>query len=448
MSRDKRLVVGGLIAYNEGNVENCYVKTEIKGVKKADLIGEQKGCEENTAYEFSIRDNTIRGKKGEYEAELEVDKIQLDESEFIRIDSVETYLKVVEKINDEKTKDNLKTYIITSNLDFNKKEIPMIGTEKHPFMGKLICIEDGLQIMNFVIDSNDTSIGLIKYAKNAYFYGINLLNGYIEGENTVGSLLGTAENCTVENCVVNATFIIGRENVGGLIGKNLGYIEDNLKSIYNCKLNYCTIKIKRRAAIIWWLLGLLLLAGLTVGITITLLITGGKPDKDPGAQMYPGIGIEQNQKPIPGDTNIGQGGRSVVFEFTKAITADSGNGVAKLEFKCPARSSSDIAIELQITDAELKSKLGKTGRTEEEQAKLEAQENYTEDGSRVIIGTTKVVQRGNQLENIQLLPLADGTYLPNGKYNAVVYLKMYNPDNGQQESLKSQLPVLLIIGEQ
>ncbi len=102
-----------------------------------------------------------------------------------------------------------------------------IGTEAHPFTGKLDGLDNnifGLTILKSTTDTSGASdyVGLFGVTKNASVGYIDLISGNestdIQGHNYVGSLIGKAINTKVRD--IETTYrVVGYKNVGGLIGE-------------------------------------------------------------------------------------------------------------------------------------------------------------------------------------------------------------------------------------
>lgn len=137
----------------------------------------------------------------------------------------------------------------------------------------------------------------------------------------------------------------------------------------------------------------------------------------------PAVSADLNLQKDESDTQTpATSGNSVSFEPAREIKSNSATGNAMIYFKNRGSSNHNIVLELQMTDTELIRTLGKTGRTSEEQEKLESAEDYSAHTQGVTIAQSGSIPPGHSLEYVTLQALPDGTVLPAGKYNAVVYI--------------------------
>ena len=159
---------------------------------------------------------------------------------------------------------------------------------------------------------------------------------------------------------------------------------------------------------------LIIVASITV--TVVLTMNNAKPVDNPN--QYPAVSEDPGAEPIDGDDTSQpplsnpEGGGSVSLTYSKQATAPKGDGIASILFQNPAKSNQGIVIQLQITDKELIEKLGKTGRTAADKAKIECAEGYDSEKSRMIIAESGLLAPGYKLAQLQLKALPDGTVLP------------------------------------
>ncbi len=186
----------------------------------------------------------------------------------------------------------------------------------------------------------------------------------------------------------------------------------------------------------------------STAIAVVLLIDNAKPVdnqnvyppvKDPGAVPIDEEGTTQPPLENP------EGGGAVSIIFTKQATAPKGDGVADILFQNPARSNQSIVIQLHVTDKELIEKLGKTGGTAADKAKIEEAEGYDSEKSRMIIAESGLIAPGYKLSKLQLKALPDGTVLPKGNYNAIYYILAYDKDTNERAFVNMQIPITLTI---
>lgn len=125
----------------------------------------------------------------------------------------------ISSINDlSLIKNNLaSSYELTADIDLQNNEWSPIGTKDAPFKGKLY--GNGYTISNFSVNSQLDYVGLFGYIDNAQIEDVNILNCNIIGKSNVGGLIGYAKKSTVINCqVLGSGSIKGDAKVGGLIG--------------------------------------------------------------------------------------------------------------------------------------------------------------------------------------------------------------------------------------
>lgn len=130
------------------------------------------------------------------------------------------------------------------------------------------------------------------------------------------------------------------------------------------------------------------------------------------------------------------------FEFSKNVVFTDKLGT--INFKNPADATQSIVLELFISDAELKQKIGKTGRKVAEQNNLEKQ-NYDPTKAKVSVGKSGCIPPGYNLGEVQLSSLPDGTELPGGIYKATVDLTLYNSSTNERSMVNSQLNITILV---
>ncbi len=197
------------------------------------------------------------------------------------------------------------------------------------------------------------------------------------------------------------------------------------------------------------LLCLITVASLTV--TVALLVNNARSVDNPN--QYPAVSEDPGALPIgEGDTSQPplqnpEGGGAVSLTCSKQASAPKGDGVASILFQNPAKSNQSIVIQLQITDKALIEKLGKTGRTAADKAKIEGAQDYDSEKSRMIIAESGLLAPGYKLSTLQLKALPDGTVLPKGNYNAVYYILAYDKDTNERAVVNMQIPITLSIAD-
>lgn len=156
--------------------------------------------------------------------------------------------------------------------------------------------------------------------------------------------------------------------------------------------------------------------------------------------IYNNIPIDSNAEKV--EDAVGSSFNKASFEFSKDIVFVDKLGT--INFKNPATATQSISLELFISDAELKQKIGKTGRKIAEQNNLEKQ-NYDPTKAKVSVGKSGSVPPGYNLAQIQLSDLPDGTELPKGGYQATVNLTLYNSTTNEKSMVDSQLNITMTV---
>ena len=166
----------------------------------------------------------------------------LPNSEVLYINSVDdffTYFNAdpIQPWSEEKLNNYDKTFILTTDLDFNNKVLYGIGTSDVKFSGKFYGM--GHTISNFIIKQNERvnldqasssyySVGLFASVDGGEFYDITVKNANVSGKNFVGALIGMISSGVVENCrgidlkVSASEYEYSAEDiyVGKIIGRN------------------------------------------------------------------------------------------------------------------------------------------------------------------------------------------------------------------------------------
>lgn len=194
-----------------------------------------------------------------------------------------------------------------------------------------------------------------------------------------------------------------------------------------------------------FILILILITLLAITTTVVVLL---RNDSTP-AVYYPPILEDTNKEPLP-DTDDAPlsnpaGGGAVSLAYSKIVTAEQGNRMAAMLFGNPKKSNQSIMVEIQITDKVLLEKLGKTGRTAEDVAKIEQASNYDSQTARVTIAQSGLIKPGFQIKMLQLNALPDGTVLPAGEYEANYYVLAYDDATNERAIINTQIPITLIV---
>ena len=203
----------------------------------------------------------------------------------------------------------------------------------------------------------------------------------------------------------------------------------------------------KKVIILFIALCLITIASMTV--TVVLLINKAKQEDN--NEKYPPVSEDQNAVLLGNDDATQsvlenpEGGGAVSLTYSKQVVAPKGDGNASILFQNPAKSNQSIVIQLQIADKVVIEKLGKTGRTAAEKAKIEDAEGYDSEKSRMIIAESGLLKPGYKLSELRLCALPDGTVLPKGNYDAVYYILAYDKDTNERAIVNMHIPITLTI---
>lgn len=120
------------------------------------------------------------------------------------------------------------------------------------------------------------------------------------------------------------------------------------------------------------------------------------------------------------------------------------DGKAGFSLDNPPSASQYMVLSIEISDKELLDKIGKTGRSATDQAKLNQLSEYNTQTSRIEVCSTGIVPPGYKLPTLEMKKLPDGTDLPTGKYSGVASITLYS-SSGNKSNIDSQLPVTVIV---
>jgi len=321
---------------------------------------------------------------------------------------------------------------LENDIDLGGKEWEPIGSElSRAFAG--IFDGGGYTVRNFKIKSKHTKAkGFFGYLKGEVY---NLTVDCIIIEKSNSPAGGIAAYCDEKAVIGYSAAIVdikGKSgNIGGLVGSNNGKI---FKS-------YSAGKISRFFIIWWWGLGL---PAILFPLIFWLLLD--PPGGIDNIQIFPPPPVDPGVERIPGEPiNPVTGSNFVSFEFEREIVIDMATGEGRFHFINPGNSNHDIIVQLQMTDAEAVLAMGSTGRTSEEQARLDAHPDYDPELHRMILGESGLVPVGFRMDNLTLTDQPNGASLRPGRYPAIVFLLFYDRNTHARAMLESQLPVTIIV---
>lgn len=484
--------VGGFVAFNNGNIENSYsyIKLNTKKQMSAGFAGENAGvirkslsmCKinktmtggftgNNNAEDFCYflhsekegskklqklcdphlgqRLKTVQSEKEAQELGLDTEvvweytgaepllRFQAEHwlydvtpitkavADIVRISTPEDLLDLAKKINDGDRTLASAHIQLANDIDLGGREWTPLGRERTlPFYG--LFDGAGYTVKNFVIKS--------KKIENKGFFGFlhgevyNLtVDCNIKGGNVAGGIAAICETDAVIGCCAAIINISGKKgNYGGLAGRNSGRI---FHSYAAGKITFLVIP---------WIFGLPVLL-----LLLFLLYPNQNTNILPSFAPVP---YDPDQDPIPGEIiEPNADGNFASFQFEEQIDVDLATGLCKFGFKNPGNSNHNIVIQLQFTDEQAIRIMGSTGRTEEDQKKLDDNPDYDPTVNRMNIAESGAIQIGYQLENLRLVEQPNGAAIPPGEYNAIVYLVFYDIETNERAMLESQLPVVISV---
>lgn len=314
---------------------------------------------------------------------------------------------------------------LTADIDLGGKEWVPIGKDRtRAFTG--LFDGAGHTVKNFVIkDKNTENKGFFGFCKGEIY---NLtVDCRIKGGGCAGGLVAQCDGGII-GCCAAIVEIVGKDGCyGGLVGVNTGTIFQS----------YAAGRVV--IAGIWWLPWLLGSTGFLLLLLAVLVLRF--PDRLPAFAPVP---YDKDQVPIP-DATIAPNtdGNYVSFQFEQDITVNLSTGLCKFGFQNPGNSNHNIVVQLQFTDAQAIRVLGSTGRTQNEQKKLESNPGYNPETYRTVIAESGAIQPGYKLEDLRLVAQPNGATIPPGSYNAMVYLVFYDIKTNERAMLESQLPVVI-----
>ncbi len=349
-------------------------------------------------------------------------------SEYTKIDSEEKLFEFARKVNEGDKNFSQGKFILTKNIDLNGKQWIPIGLDSiNPFSGYFD--GNGFCISNFKITNKNLNyVGFFGYLKDANIINLTI-DGIIKNIELSGMFAGVNENSLIACCGC-ACSIDAKNFSAGFVNRNSGQIR---KCYVIGKISKPLVSPTFLKIFLPLLLALLILAGYFIyNLTKQKLL----PE-------YPNMPISKYATYVDDGLTPSTDSNSVTFSVGKEIIAENGTALSSINLKNPGSSNQHMKISLQITDQELKDKNGKTGRTAEEQYKLENMSNYDPITQRVTVATSDIVPPKYVLEKIQLNKLPDGSSLSKGDYNAIAYLEFYDIDSNAKAVLNSQVPVVL-----
>lgn len=345
----------------------------------------------------------------------------------IRIDitTAEDLIKWAEAVNKGNQQASNAYVFLTEDINLKgRKWIPIGTTKKNAFNG--IFNGNGHIIKNFVVkDKKLDNQGFFGFLKGEVY---NLsVDCILSGGLYAGGIAAQCEGGTIGCC--SATVEIKNADCigGGLVGRNTGYIFHSFSAgqFSFVIVPWIPIGVGAGSLAILYMVFFLLIPSLN------------------NVPVYEQIDRDPAQIPIPGDVTIQKEGTNFIsFQFEEGISVDLNTGLCTLHFKNPNASNHYVVVYLQLTDEVAKKVMGGTGRSEKEQAEIEAREGYNPQAQRVTIAKSLAIDPGYQIDALELTDFARENLVP-GTYSAVIYLVPYDIETNSRAMLESQLPVTI-----
>lgn len=482
---------GGFVAQNQGKIESCFSVVQVKG-KGACLggfAGENSG-EIKESYAYSVLKGRNSGFIGNNTGKSD-EKCYFFHSEKRDSKTVRRLLDVEKAISlSDWSEDEIQYLGYNPNIwKYGSKRCPMLFVEENWIhiipeyvtggLRKIVitCADDLIRWANEVNRGNPEAINAYVFLtedinlkgktwipigqnKKTAFQGIFDGNGHtvknftvkdkkLDNQGFFGFLKGEVYNLSVD-CILSGGLYAGGIAAqceggtigccsatveikdadcigGGLVGRNTGHI---FHSFSAGQFSFLIIP--------WIPMGVGAGTLAVLYIMVFVLIPGLKD-----TPVYEQIDRDPAQIPIPGDVTIQKEGTNFIsFQFEEGISVDLDSGLCTLHFKNPNASNHYVVVYLQLTDEVAKKVMGGTGRSEWEQAEIEAKEGYNPQAQRVTIAKSLAIDPGYQIDALELTDFAKENLVP-GTYSAVIYLVPYDIETNSRAMLESQLPVTI-----
>ncbi|SFS07194.1 hypothetical protein [Anaeromicropila populeti] len=466
MKNDKKNTLSGFAGINSGEIENCYTDIKINSKKQKSgfcslnlgkitksyylkpsgkkedkkVVSDELGKAKEELSEESLKNSDWdleeiwKIENGVPVLRNQCISAEIEESDmYVEISTAQQLFEVAAKVNTGDIQYRKGHFILTKDIDLQKKKwIPMGINELTPFCGSFD--GNGYEISNYIVSGGKAeNAGFFGYLKNAAIRNLQL-QGTVTGGKYTGALAGVNDGGAI-SCCFSKSKVKGKFCVGGLVGKNGGTIQKS----------YCGGITAAQHSWKFVAGGAVCLAG-AAGVAASVWIHGNNQISRPA--YYPPVPISSDAKMIKGDNDTPRlGENKVAFSFATEVKCNKGDGKAQINFENPGRSSHHIVVQLQITDAELIKVIGKNGRTPEDQKELEDSGQYSAENMRIVLSESGTIPPGYKMDTMELSSLPDGTVLPDGTYNAIVYLILYDVQTNEKAMINSQTPVKLVIGK-
>lgn len=340
----------------------------------------------------------------------------------ITIKTLDDLFSISNKINSGDTEVASLYYILGNDIDLKGKKWIPLGNVTCPFTG--VFDGNGHKIYNFkVYNKNLMCAGFFGVTENAIIANLHV-DGIIRTGTYTGGFVGINKGSKICSCSARGQ-VIGKGYVGGFVGYNSGTIVGS----------YYQGKMRKPIPLIW--ISLIPLSGLIGLICLYVYNPMRNNSVFNNVPIDPYLQKTSGKKLFTGDKN------KASFRFSDIIRFN--NGVADFDFGNPDVTNQSMTIKIQVTDEELLKKIGKTGRTKQEQSKLDANSNYDPSNARVTVSESGLVLPGYDLKKLVLNNLPDGSLLPKGVYNGIAFLNFFNYETNEKAIINSQVPVSIVV---
>ena len=361
-----------------------------------------------------------------YDYESEPDALSMVDA--VIISTAGELIELSEKIASGDSEAAAGRYILTADINLSgKKWLPIGVSESNPFTG--VFDGRGFRISNFKIYAKD--------AQYAGFFGCvgagavicNLSIDCVVGAagSVTGSMAGLNDRGLFVNCHAVSS-ISSYKSCGGFVGKNTGTIK--------CCSFYGSISAAIPIAVF--------LVPAAVAVFLLFAVGGGIVISRYIAPTYnPGI-VDPNQRPADSEVIYDppeDGQKRISVRCNTDVRVNVETMVGGIDYVNSRNSTVDVVIRVLVSDAELLRVMGTTGRSEKEQAELEADDSYDAGTSYQEIYRSGRIEIGYQIADLKLTALSDGTYLKKGEYEMLLVIDAYDPDSNDKEAVAAQLPI-------
>lgn len=436
----------GFVGENSRQIAECLYRSRDKNdIFCADNKGDISNiyrCEKNG--EFTLFENTILNKKESrlcdpddfrldtrlWERSEESFRLKRDikdksmaKKDMITVTNADQLFQIAKSINEGREEAAQANYRLSNSIDLKGRKWMPIGSAENPFRG--VFDGCGYSITNMNVNDKDLTyagfFGVINGAKvmNLKVSGAvkNSLNGAImAGKNHNGTFMFCHAEGTVRCKRISSGF--AAINNGGILGSSFS----GLIKPYQLAVPF---SMTAAAALIF--AAIMVISSNYNNSAIAL---------DPPLRMDPNQQQDQSDTDKPREDS-----NQLSYNFSKVVSFNGTTG--KFHLKNSGYSNHIIAVEIQITDAELLKTIGKTGRTGKDIERIEKAEDYNPETSRMTIARTGGVEPGYYLTSFDMQEFPDGSYLPEGSYEGIAVLKVYDALTHELSVINNELSITI-----